>query len=36
MTIDPIKEADIRKQDAAIREENSSINAKMRSLCRGC
>ena len=34
--IDPLKEADIRKQDTAVREENSAINAKMRSICRGC
>jgi protein TonB len=34
--LDPIKEVEIRKQDAAIREENSAINAKLRGLCRGC
>ena len=32
--IDPLKEADIRKQDTAVREENSAINAD-RSICRG-
>lgn len=35
-TIAPAKEAEIRKQDAAIRMENSEINTKLRSLCRGC
>lgn len=35
-TIDPAREAEIRKQDGAIREENSAINARLRSLCRGC
>ena len=35
-TIDPVTEAEIRKEDTAIRKENSEINTKLRTLCRGC
>jgi protein TonB len=35
-TIGPMTAADIHKEDATIRKENSEMNAKLRTLCRGC